>query len=44
MGVIYGSWLGKNLAERVEEYEKQMRQFEYEEKNPKIKAKSKEEI
>lgn len=44
MGVIMGYWFGKSLAERVEEYERRMKELEYESKNPKIKTKSKQEI
>lgn len=44
MGVATGYVFGKTLAERMEEYEKKMAELEYEIKNPKIRAKSKNEI
>ena len=44
MGVIMRYWWGKSLAERIEEYERLIKEFEYETKNPKIGPKSKTEI
>ncbi len=45
MGVVYGWMLGgKTLAERVKEYERWMKEIEYEQENPKIKPKTKQEI
>lgn len=44
MGVIYGWYFGKTLAERIDEYHRKVRELEYEEKNPKIKPKQKDEI
>jgi len=44
MGLIFGWMTGKTLAERFDEYEKIIKMLEYEEKNPKIKPKTKKEI
>ena len=44
MGTIMGYWLGKTLTERIDEYKMRMKRAEYEEKNPKIKSKTKNEI
>lgn len=44
MGVVPRYILGRSLAERIKDYEKKIREIEYEEKNPKYKIKTKLEI
>jgi len=44
MGVVPRYVVGKSLSERIEDYEKRLREIEYEEKNPKVRPKSKQEI
>lgn len=44
MGLVPKYVVGKSLSERIGEYEKKIREIEYEEKNPKVRPKSKQEI
>jgi len=44
MSVIFSYWLGKSLGERIDEYYSNLKRLEFEEKNPKIPPKDKNQL
>ena len=44
MSLIFGYWLGKTLGERIDEYNKYLKRLEFEQQNPKIAPKNKNQI